>query len=116
MTDSTLFWCMYWVIVFILLILIAQEALYLYRNHPRRYGKHGVWPVSGRYVPTKEASAGMDPSGGMRPLNKGPSSVEVGWWNGDIDQSLRETGQEIYDEERIPSPTVQDVGWWGDSM
>lgn len=116
MTESALFYWIYWIIIAVLVIMITREALYLYFNHPRRYGKNGVWPASGRYVPTKEASGGMDPAGGMRPTVTVPSSVSVGWWGGEIDQSIRPLHESVYDSHaEIPSPVQTDVGWWGDS-
>jgi hypothetical protein len=117
MTASALFYWIYWIIVAVLVIMIVREALYLYFNHPRRYGKNGVWPASGRYTPTKEASGGMDPTGGMRPARPIPSEVSVGWWGGDIDQSTRSIGNDVYDyHAEIPSPVTSSVGWWGDSF
>lgn len=59
------------------------------------------------FVPTKEASGGLDPSGGMREVDPQP------------DVELRDgydpipTIRNIYDDSSIPSTKKVDVGWWG---
>lgn len=103
----------YGVAVLLALFLILNEAWYQWHNHPRRYGKNGVWPLSGRFVANKEGSTGMDPTGGMRPAHHGPKGVEVGHWSGhDVTYEDRVLSQPV-DSSGIPAETSTSVGWWG---
>ena len=117
MTESTLFSWIYGICILVLLFFIARELHYLYYNHPRSYGKNGVWPTSGSYVPDSEGSGGIDPATQrMRPAKKAPASVEVGWWGGAISQDVHAVSDHsLYDGHAdIPAEVETTVGWWGD--
>lgn len=97
----------------------GYNSLGMYSGDSTKYGQGQFWPKSGKgYVPNKYGSGGMDPSGGERKGGNGsgiPSEVNVGWWNGTIEQPERNI-QTIYDDYLIPSPKIADIGWWGDSF
>ena len=94
----------------------GYNSMGMYSGDPTKYGQDTFWPKSGKgYVPNKYGSGGMDPSGGERKGGDGygiPSEVNVGWWNGSIEQPERNI-QTIYDDYLIPSPKIADIGWWG---
>jgi hypothetical protein len=96
----------------------GYNSLGMYSGDPTKYGQGSFYPRSGKgYVPNKYGSGGMDPSGGERKGGDGsgiPSEVNVGWWNGEIEQPQR-TIQTIYDqgEASIPEPKIANIGWWG---
>lgn len=95
----------------------GYNSIGMYSGDPTKYGQGTFWPKSGKgYIPNKYGSGGMDPSGGERKGGDGrgiPSEVDVGWWNGTIEQPER-TIQNIYDNNAsIPEPKIADIGWWG---
>lgn len=109
----------YAIAVLIALVLIVREGWYQWHNHPRRYGKGGVWPLSGRFVANRDGSTGMDPTGGMRTAHRGPRTVEVGHWSGhDTVYETKDSVSEysMVDSSTIPKETTTSVGWWGDSV
>jgi len=80
---------------------------------PTKYGRGDFWPESGKgFEPTKNASGGPSPDGGMRSGGTGPVNAPIGSWNGDITYPTR-TITSIYDDESIPQTTITQVGWWG---
>lgn len=84
---------------------------------PTKYGQGEFWLSSGKgYKPNKSGSGGPSPSGGERNASifsaGHPSEIEVGWWNGEIEQPVR-TIDAIYEEQdAIPEKTVWTVGHW----
>jgi len=83
------------------------------RNHPST-GPGDYWPEAGAgYVPKKNGSGGLSPSGGERGAGEVPlTEVEVGWWNTAAEHPVR-TIQNVYEpREGIPEAKVFSVGHW----
>ena len=86
------------------------------KQDPTKYGQNGFWPESGAgYKPSKYASGGPSPSGGMRTAGIGTDFTEVGPVNGNITYPERQVF-DIYDNSGIPEKTVWEIGWWNDSI
>jgi hypothetical protein len=86
----------------------------MYDGQPFTYGQGSFWPKSGQgYRPTKYASGGASPEGGMRPTLPIPKEVEVGWWSHSPKPRVTTTVP-VYGEESIPTQKTIEVGWWND--
>jgi len=78
------------------------------------HGQGTYWPEAGTgYVPKKNGSGGLSPSGGERGAGEVPlTEVEVGWWNVAAEYPVR-TIQNVYEaREGIPEAKVSEVGHW----
>ena len=86
----------------------GYDILGFLHGDPTKYGRGSYWPSFKPYEPTKSASGGLHPNGGMRET----SSLYPGVVLREGFASLP-TLRHIHDEAEIPSEKTWPVGWWG---
>lgn len=86
----------------------------MYDGQAFKFGAGQFYPESGKgYKPTKYASGGASPEGGMRPTRPIPAESDIGYW-GPVPQVEDTASFDIYAHDAdIPAPTTISVGWWG---
>ena len=86
----------------------------MYDGQAFKFGAGSFYPESGKgFVPTKYASGGASPSGGMRPTRPIPAETDIGYW-GYAPEPVTGGHVEVYDQDpSIPPQQSVEVGWWG---